>query len=702
MRELRMQTLQKKVVIVQSLATLILGLMITTDVVAQANVEVAKFLDYKQPVKPMGADNYQYSTYYFNGHKSYNLKGFTLGSASHDIISLKYNPAGTAYALLSRTSKKGVVEIFDPWKIDKDLFTLKYESLPTAICYSANSRRFFVADNSNTVKVFETRQYTRTAQWSLSLTASKLVASPNDYYLAAAGGSSVVVINQETGGIRVTLSSLGAVTDVAFSEDSQLLGVLSSDGRLVVYDTRSFQITSEFTMLGSAQSLSFHPDGKYVAVLTSDKEITFVNLMDKNDRSVLRDVEGGATYLRFLKDGNQKVYLSYNALKSVKYRVLKGLSPNMRKLLVTELNARMEEWAKMQPGETLEAYQNRVNEETRLQQARLFEQEIATELAGDLLMQATISLGTYNAETNMLTLGFSNMPQIYLTVPQNEVASFSDVNNLEFSDVVYGMTMDDRFEMTYAKVHNKVTGKTYEFNNLERRSLDFLTTDDNFVPIELVQQSIMEDFKLQGIMDEVVKDAKQRSEISDHTHITVGTSVVAANDADGRKITNYKVNFNYTVEESYSVRDDFAAGKYKIEQSKAISMLKIVTQAFQQDFAQYLKPGKKLIVKVTGSADALKINGTIGYDGCYGDFTDEPYYLNNGLNAMTVTSQTGIKSNEQLAFMRAVGVKDYVAHNIPSLGNMQTDYQYHIEVADKAGSQYRRINLEFTFVDAFN
>lgn len=677
-------------------------LFVAGQVVAQTNVEVEKFLNYKQPVNPMGADNFLYSTYYFNEDKSYNMKGFEIANTPYDIISLKFNPAGTAYALLSQNKKKGVVEVLDAWKVDRNLFKMKDESMPVAICYSADSRRFYIADNTATVNIYETRQYTKTGQWQLAVAPSQMIASPNDYYIAAVGGNSVTVINQETGAVRTQLSTNAQVREVAFSEDSGLMGVLTADGRLDIYDTRQFNVTNEFTSLGSALSFSFHPDGKYIAVLTSNSEITFVNMVDKNDRPVLRDKDGGASYLRFLKDGNRKVYLSYNSIKSVKYRVLKGLSPNLRRLLVSELNARMEEWAKMQPGESMEDYQKRVNEETRMQQARLFEQEIATELAGDMLMQATITLGGYNAETNMLTLGFSNMPQIYLTVPENEVASFSDVNNLEFSDVMYGMTMDDRFEMTYAKVYNKVTGKTYEFNNKERRSLDFLNTDDNFVPMELVQQSSMEDFKLQGIMDDIVKEAKEKDQISDHTHIKVGATAVAATDANGNKITNYKISFNYTVDESYSIRDDFGAGKYKIEESKAaMSMLKIVTKAFQQDFAQYIKPGKKVIVKVTGSADALKINGTIGYDGCYGDFTDEPYYLNGGLNAITVTKAAGIKSNEQLAFMRAVGVKQYVEKQVTGLDTMQTDYQHHIEVADKAGAQFRRINLEFVFVDAF-
>lgn len=39
----------------------------------------------------------------------------------------------------------------------------------------------------------------------------------------------------------------------------------------------------------------------------------------------------------------------------------------------------------MMPGETLEEYNLRVNDETRAQQMRLFEQEIATRMADNLV-----------------------------------------------------------------------------------------------------------------------------------------------------------------------------------------------------------------------------------------------------------------------------------------------------------------------------
>lgn len=671
--------------------------------IAQNRVEVGKVLNYKQSVPPINADNHLFSTYYYNSRKVYNMKGFVIGSASYDIVSLKYNPIGTSYALLSQKKQKAVIEIFDAWEVGHLLFKLKDIAHPTAICYSHDSRLFFVAESSGILHILDTKQYSPVMQWHISPNTNRLVSSLNGYYLAAATDNNVTIINQETGVIRTTIPTAGVISDIGFSPDSSMFGILTQNGSLTLYDTKSFTQTGGFIFTESTHSFDFHPEGKYVTVLNDDQHIIFQNLTDENDHPSLSETDGGMSYIRYLQDGKRQTYLSYNTANAIKYKQLKGLSPNYTRILTEELNARMNEWAKMRPTETIEEYQSRVNEESRIKQVRLFEQEIATRMADGLVTQSEVRLGSYNPESNMLTLTFDNMPQIYLTVPENEVSLFTNTGNLEFRDVIYGLTKNDKFELTYAMVFNKQNGKIYEFNNLSRQSLDFLTTDDNFVPIELVQQSGMEDVRLQAIKDDVVKLAKQNALISEHTNIQVSTNVVPDIDATGRRITNEHINFSYTVDRNYSELEDFPIGKYQIEQSHAaLSMLDIVTRAFEQDFAQYIKLGKKLIIKVTGSADALKINGAIAYDDIYGRFDNEPYYLNGELNALTVNRQTGIRKNEQLAFMRAIGVKDYIQKHVYSLQSMNVDYQYHVELAENTGGQYRRISVEFIFVDAFS
>lgn len=686
-------------------SVLVCGLVLSfgnSSVEAQTQVKIGKMLNYKQPVTPVGADNYLYSTYYYNGKKAYNMKGFPIGSVNYEIISMKYNPAGSSFALMSHKNGKTVIEIYDAWAVGKVLSTISQVAAPTAMAYSADSRQFFVADAMGEVSVFDTKLYSQKTRFRIGLSANIAEVSNNGYYLALAGGSAVAVMNQETGSLRTTITARGEVVCIRFSEDATKLGVLTRNGILSIYSTRDFTVVNEYTDLNMANSFDFHPDGKYLTVLREGKQLLFLNMSDANDRSTLLDEDGGSTYVRYLKDQKHQIYLTYNAIKNVKYRLLKGLSPHLTKLLTDALNARMAEWSRMRPDETVEEYRLRVNEETRLQQARLFEQEIATELADDLVLRSEVRLGGYNPDNEMLTLAFDNMPQIFLTVPKDELDMFQDTNNLEFRNVLYGLRGDDTFEMTYAIVYNKLTGKSYEFNNKERRSLDYLYTDNSFVPIDLLQQTGMEDVKLQAIKEDVVTLAKQNNLISDHTKIQVNSTVVQDVDADGKRINNYKISFRYTVDGGFSVKEDFAAGKYRIEQSHAAkSMLDIVMRAFESDFAQYIKPGKKVMIRITGSADAMKINGTIPYDGCYGDIEAEPYYLDGQLGTMTITPQQGVKKNEQLAFLRAMGVKKYVETHMTSLAQMRTDYQYNIELPEGTGGEYRRINVDFTFIDAF-
>lgn len=656
---------------------------------------------YKQKTTPLGMDNYLFSTYYYNGKKSYNLRNLPLSSASGTIVSMKINPSGTSFALLVQKGEEAHVTVNDLWKSNRTLHEFKEVEHPTAICYTPDAKRLVVAA-SGELLFFDARRYELLDRMEIPFAATHLSISGNGYYLAAAAEGRLAVWNLETKSLRKEYELDTPVNDLAFAADNNTFAVLTSDGLLTTYDTRNFLILQSFDALGNASHCSFHPEGKYLSVVTGDTRIALLNLMDGEERSYVDNAEGGITDARFVRDGKQQFFLAYNTTGSITYKLMSTLTPNYTKLLADELNERMNDWMKMMPGETLEEYKLRVNDETRAQQMRLFEQEIATRLADNLVQMSEVTLGSYNTESNMLAVGFNTMPTIYLNVPASEVGDFMNPGDLEFRNAKYGLTKQDKFELIYADVYNKVSGKTYVFDNLDRQSLDYLQSDDHFVPLELIQQSNMEELKLQEIKEKIVSLAKEQNTISDHTRISVNARVISDVDADGKKIMNYKVNFAYEVEPGFSAQEDFAPGKYKVEQSGAAqSMLSIVKTAFESEFAQYVKEGKKLNVRITGMADALPINGKILYDGCYGDFVDEPVYKNDDLSSLTVTKAEGITQNEQLAFLRATGVKEYIGQHIPSLGKMQTDYRHYIEVTAGKGGEFRRITLEFTFVDAF-
>ena len=227
--------------------------------------------------------------------------------------------------------------------------------------------------------------------------------------------------------------------------------------------------------------------------------------------------------------------------------------------------------------------------------------------------------------------------------------------------------------------------------------------DENFVPLEVMQQASREEVQLKEIKEAVVEEKKQDKLITENTQIDVKTEVVPGVDADGNKILNYKVGYKYEViNKAFSAKEDFPSGGYDIERSNAaMSLMKIIKSAFEGDFSKYLSEGKQVKIIITGSADASPIRGRIAYNGKYGEFTDEPYYKDGNLDNITVTKASGITSNEQLALMRAAGVKDYIEKNVTTLDKTQNEFEFHVEVAKERGGEFRKINVEFLIMDAF-
>ena len=651
---------------------------------------------------PQSLENYLSATYFNAGKSVYNLRSIAMASVLGDIVSFKVNPSGTTYAVLSVKNEKAKVELFNLWEKDELIHRFKKMEQATAICFSADAKSLFIT-TPNQLLSYDARSYELKWSVEMPIAAKTLCVSGNGYFLAASDGQKVIILNLESRNVRKEFDLDVKVNDFGFSAASDLFAILTNDSSLSLYDTKSFLISQSFDTVGEAKALSFHPNGKYISVIVDEGRIAIQNLLDKEQCSYVEEEGKGINLLKFIKDDKNNITcLTFSSQANLIYRFM-NLDPNFTQLLKDELDERMGEWLKQMPGESLEEYNIRVNDETRMQQMKLLEEEIATRLADSQMEMSSISLGNYNPESSMLALNVSQMPTIYLNVPEADVLSFNDTNNLELRNARYGLTNTDKFELVYAEVYNKQTDKTYVFDNRERRSLDFLKTDDNFVPLELIQQSNMELQKLEDIKENVINLAKKQELLSDHTQIAVDAKVVPDVDADGKKILNYKVNFTYEVEPQFSAHEDFAPGKFKAaESSAATSMLSIVKQAFEKDFAQYVKPGKKLIINITGMADALPINGLIAYDGCYGDFEGEPVYKNGDLSNITVTKKSGIDKNEQLAFLRATGVKEYIKANVPELNLMDINFVHYLEVDEgKKGGAYRRIKVDFLFVDAF-
>lgn len=381
----------------------------------------------------------------------------------------------------------------------------------------------------------------------------------------------------------------------------------------------------------------------------------------------------------------------------------KILYPARIRYMNEEIHKRMKDWCKRGANETMEEYEDRVNDVTKSRKKKLFAYDIATEEAGDLVKGKSIRLSRYNDHDESVTLTVDGMTPFKLKVPKRTAQEFCQENDLELRNTKYGLTNKDTYEIVYTEVFNKRTGEVAIYENFDNEyTLERLLIDDKYVPEELKLIAEREDKVLQEIKQRVIQSAKEQNLITDHTKVSVNAHVVSDYDDKGNTQNNYQIVFDYNVDARYSLDEDYGPGRYRIEDSHAaISMLRTITSAFGKDFGRYIIPGKKLNISITGSADSSPIRGSIAYDGCYGEFQDVPYYLGQQESKVTITQKEGIRQNEQLAFMRAQGVHDFLSKNLTAADKMDVRYLYNIELPKGRGGQFRRIKVCFTFIDAF-
>ena len=442
---------------------------------------------------------------------------------------------------------------------------------PWAVAYTTDAMRILLATDSSLV-VLNAPDRMPVDKMALPYkNVEILLPSDNGYFLAVGQGSKLSVYNLEEKKLRKEYDFEVDINDVVFNDNSTEMAVVTDDGVLNIYDTRNFLIKKSLDDVGDALACSYNFDGKYIAVAESPEKIAVINLLDPDDREYITVPEGGMSCLRFVPESSTGTLLVYNGANAMNVRKMNHLTPYFARLVNDEANEKLNEWLKMMPGETMEEYRARVNDESRERQKRLFEDEISTRLAPDMLSMASVSLGKYDRSNGVLEVDFNNMPSIFLPVPESDLAAFTGENKgeLQFRDAKYGVLPNDKFELIYANVYNTANGKSYVYNNIERAPLNFMADEDNVVSLELILQQQMEEQRLEEMRQKVIEEAKQRNVISDHTNITVDSRINPDYDANGNKILNYQVKFSYEVDPGFTATEDFAPGKYHAEQSGA-------------------------------------------------------------------------------------------------------------------------------------
>lgn len=630
-------------------------------------------------------------------------------ASTYKADAMAFNPAGSYIAVIQDGNK---INFWSFTKVDSRnyRFVFEKESAPTAIAFSPNARHFAAATLNGQVNIYSTSSFNKKVKkpipdrsFQADMAAKQIAISANNYYVATRTDSSVKIYNFESGKLLKNIEATSQISGMCFSPESNEIAITTTGGELFVYATGTWEVTDEYTELDNPISPDYNADGKYIALVTNGTSVKVINLKSHKVVETL-EIEENVLKTVFYEQKSTDSSALFCILKNnIKIYDTHSLQPLLGKLVDSRVSDMMKDWSAMGEGESMEEYQIRMSDDNRTKQLQLFSQDAATEIANERVVIENPIVEQYDMEEGTLDVSFGDLGVVALPMSEEDALNFKeDEENLSFANAIYTLNDNDELQLAYVEVLNETTGKTYVYDNLGRTTMNSMAADEDFVPIEIIQQVSEELAVLETLKEEVVEEKKQENLITDNTQIFIGSEVYADRNADGKKIMNYKVDYKYEVKQEYSAKEDFPSGAYDIRKSNAaLSMIKIIEQSMDGDMKKYLEECNKVILVVTGSADASPIRGKIAYNGMYGNYEQEPYYLNGELDNITVTKQSGITSNPELGFIRAASVKETILKDVPALNNKNVEIQYNVEVSDEVGGSHRRIKVELIMVDAF-
>jgi hypothetical protein len=254
------------------------------------------------------------------------------------------------------------------------------------------------------------------------------------------------------------------------------------------------------------------------------------------------------------------------------------------------------------------------------------------------------------------------------------------------------------------EVVNPANNKSYVYNEEDKQEFEETEISLDAAPINAIKQVAEKEEILKEKLEKFTDKMHKEKKISDNIETSVNAKAEVAENEKGEKEINLNVEYKYRVIKA-SVEgqtDDFPPGEYRFSTSNAAkATLQVLSNSLENELAEYLQDPKNITIKITGSTDATPISGTIPYNEEYGKFKYEPYYLNDNLESITITEETGITKNEQLAFLRTQGVKHFINQYITILKGHEVNYQHYAELSEEKGAEHRKIAVDVTIHNAF-
>ncbi|HIR62362.1 MAG TPA: hypothetical protein IAC94_02410 [Candidatus Coprenecus avistercoris] len=578
----------------------------------------------------------------------------------------------------------------------------------TAVTYTSDAREVLTANSLGEISTYSTDGYHLMSVINTGKTYDLIAISPNKYFIAASHGSEMDIWNVETADLKRIVRFAGRINHITFSPDSREIAVSCDTAGLHIVNSIDHRRNTVTRGVLDVRCASFHPEGKYLAYARKDSVIVY-NLINRSVVCRLGSAFGSPLSniitLNFHAN-NGVVTLSHNSGNKVIFWDMTSLPPLYKSQLSEEVDKLMTDWIRQMDGESMEEYRVRVTDDNAARQKAMLLDQAATAIATQTIKLENPFIGEeYDSENHAIDIKFNELNTIKLEIPEDE---FNEVRNgnLSYENPVYTLDENDEFQLVYLEVVNEATDKIYIFDKRSYIIEDVAFEDEglDFIPVAMLQTVNMEMEALQEQTRQIMEERKQENVITDKTEITINSEIQSDFDAEGNKIYNYNLNYQYDVSEGFSYQEDFGPGKFMVNESNAaLTMLEAIRTALGGDMKKYLDEAKAIDITITGTADAIPV-GRIPYDGACGEFNETPYYAKDELSSMTVTAETDIRNNEQLAFIRAASVKTWLEDKVEELKTYKDKciYNYRTEVSDVRGGEFRRIIVEIKFRDIFN
>ena len=658
--------------------------------------------------------------YLGSDHMLYNLMNRRVYDSS--IYDFSINPTGASIAVLYKNAKNIVIisnrdknAILATVKGDKktdpfDERERKGTPSVTAMAYSTDARELLAANDFGEIITYSTDGYWISSVIEAGKIYDHIAVSPNGYYIAAAHGSEMDIWDVDAADIKRIVRFAGNVNHITFSPDSREIAVSCDTSGLQVVNAIDHHRTEVTKGIQNVRQASFHPDGKYIAYAKADSIIVY-NLI--NHRAVFRAgaISGEPLDLPMSEvmavnfNANRDITtLSHNTGDKVVFWDMSSLPPLYRSKLSEEVDKLMSDWIRQMDGESLDEYRVRVTDDNAARQKAMLLDQAATAIATQVIeLEDPFIAEEYDMENHTIDIKFEQLDAIKLEVPEEEFQEVRE-GDLSYENPIYTLDDMDEFQLVYLEVVNRTTDKTYIFDERDYiiEDIEFEDEDIDFIPVAMLQTVNMEMEALQQQTQQIMEEKKQENVITDKTAITIDTEIEKDYDSDGNTIYNYNLGYQYDVSEGFSYQEDFGPGKFIVTESNAaMTMLEAIRTALAGDMKKYVDQARTIEITITGSADAIPV-GRILYDGSCGEYVETPYYAKDELSSMTVTDETDIRNNEQLAFIRAASVKVWLENNVEELkaNSAKCVYNYRTEVSDVRGGEFRRIIVQIKFRDA--